>query len=165
MTTTDGATSAAWAQAILSGVAILASGVFAVLVPYFERRTTERQEHERRLKLRTSERFEGGILIQVRYFPIDHHVGLTCMMHFIDDSEAKITVWPNGIVHNRTATFALERIASGDDNEYGGIVSYEPPARRSPVEATIEVRIRTDFGQQLLRRVAKVSALDRVARS
>ncbi|KQY92215.1 hypothetical protein ASD21_12355 [Caulobacter sp. Root1455] len=72
----DGAVAAAWPQADLSALAILASGAFAVWVPARERRAKVREENRRRLKVSTFRSEPAGLRIEIEYLPEFTHIGL-----------------------------------------------------------------------------------------
>ena len=65
-----------WAQAIISGVAILASGGIAVLVPSLERRAARKREDRARLDITTTRWAPGGLRLDIRYVPEFTHTAL-----------------------------------------------------------------------------------------
>jgi len=80
---------AAWAQAWLSGAAILASGVFAVWVPRHERRVAREASDRQRLSVETERFPPAGLYVTFRYRPEFWHVGLTCRVTLLEPKDAQ----------------------------------------------------------------------------
>lgn len=65
-----------WVQAIIAGLAILASGGIAVWIPHRERQKAEERENRRRLDVTTTRFAPSGLTLEITYRPEFTHVGL-----------------------------------------------------------------------------------------
>lgn len=86
----DGSNAAAWAQAWLSGLAIIASGTLAVYVPWYERRLIRIRSARDRLSITTRRNAGGGLLIQVSYKPRHLNVGTEARVSLVGQSAQRL---------------------------------------------------------------------------
>lgn len=177
----DEAAKAAWAQAILSGLAILFSSGFAVWVPWRERRAKAHEENRRRLNVTTLRSAPSGLRIEIGYLPEFTHIGLKArvtlkspagaVLHHTRPETNPAPIDGNYLRHvldgaaiDGTAVVRLSRL----DNEeaFSGVVLLLPShdAAASPAsiipKANIVFDIETDAGERLLSVPLEVSPID-----
>lgn len=81
---------AAWAQAWISGAAILASGAFAVWVPRHERKVASEAANLQRLAIDTEIFPPAGLTVLIRYRPEFWHVGHVCKVTLLEPGDTQL---------------------------------------------------------------------------
>ena len=169
---------AAWAQALISGVAILASASIAVFVPWNERRVARRREDRNRLDVEARSSPDGGLELLIAYRPEFHHGALSASISLIEPSDARlyrgVTQWPEnssrrpvgkkGSLATNVRYHSVPLVSPlGIDpgNKYVGFMFVEyPDERRGPGRAKIEVRVLMHGNWMIARHTVSASAMD-----
>ena len=81
---------AAWAQACVSGVAILVSGAIAVFVPWNERRIARKRDEDARLDVECRHDAVGGLELLFIYRPQFHNASLSLSVTLVEPADAKL---------------------------------------------------------------------------
>lgn len=159
---------AAWAQAWLSGLAIIASGAFAVLVPALEQRQRERRENRKRLAVTTTRSAPAGLAVDITYLPEFTHIGLFARVKLTAPPEATLQGRKGGRRTNAVGGQFIDRIGTMRlvrlDNERGfsGSLLILPAAETPAIiqSAHVQVEIFTDAKVRLLRVAMHVTPID-----
>jgi hypothetical protein len=172
------AVDAAWAQAYLTGAAILVSGILAVLVPYWERRSARKREESARLDITTTRWPSDGLRLEIAYRPEFTNMGISATISVRSSDDARLILgrpstnpvpMGNGsrIRHEMAGPFignsGQVRLLPLDDYEvFTGVVFLLPSdASKSGLQtAHISVRILTAAGGELLKHELIVSPID-----
>ena len=157
---------AAWAQAWISGVAIIVSGAIAVFVPWNEKRLEKRREARSRLSASAARSVHGGLKVRISFRPefLNSAIGATLKVLappgayvYTDDSvysPSQGTVSKNlGLASNPTINgVSLTRVIGSDPIEYEGflIVTY-PDERAGPNRISVEIDVLI-HGNRLIQR-------------
>ena len=173
-----GAVDAAWAQAYLTGAAILVSGILAVLVPYWERRFARKREEFARLDITTTRWSSDGLRLEIAYRPAFTHMGISATITVHSPNDARLVLgrpttnpapMGNGshIRHEMAGPFignsGRVRLLPLDDYEvFTGVMFLLPSDTfKSGLQtAHISVRILTAAGGELLKHELIVSPID-----
>lgn len=167
-----------WAQAWISGAAILASGVFAVWVPWRERRIQDREANRRRFDVDT-ERFQpSGLTVNITYQPEFNHIGLACRVTLLAPEAAQLVkmreafnpgtmVQSGHVIQEAAGVFIggvgvaqLQRAPTGV--LFGSVRILPPPNTGIVIEkARLRFEIISDSGERLYRVDLSVSPVDR----
>lgn len=168
---------AAWWQAIIGGVAIVASGAIAVFVPWNERRHQRRREDRARLDIDARTSKDGGLELLIIYRPEFHHHALSATVNLLSPTDARLyrgkTIWPND-AKRPTATKGslatnvryhavplIEWEGSRVDNQFAGFMFIEyPDERRGPGKAKLQISIMLHGNLMIARHEVTVSAMD-----
>lgn len=100
---------AAWAQAIMTVIAILASGGIAVLIPYLDRRASQKREARARLDVQTTRAMSNGLMLIFRYKPEFTNAGI----------RARVVVTSKGVqMHKGRVALNPARMGDGSYRRY-----------------------------------------------
>ena len=170
---------AAWAQAYLSGAAILASGAFAVLIPLIERRQIAKREARARLNITTTRWAPNSLKLEIHYVPEFTHVGLSANVLLLSPNIRLVRGRPclnpapighpgNYVRYEFDGPFignqGQVRLLRSDDGIFTGVMFLQPGdeslATAILSEANIRVAIVTDSGEVLQTTSLHVSPID-----
>ena len=173
-----GQDAAAWWQAIVSGIAIIASGLIAVFVPWNERRQQRQREDRARLDIDAQCSIDGGLELFLVYRPEFHHHALSVTVQLVDPPDARLyrgrIDWDksNGTRPKGSKNFLATNVRyhgaplerweiSNTPNQYVALMYVEyPDERRGPGRATVEVSIMMHGNQMIARERLDVSAMN-----
>ena len=173
----SGSDAAAWWQAIIGGVAIVASGAIAVFVPWNERRQQRRREDRARLDIDARTSRDGGLELLIMYRPEFHHHALSATVSLLDPVDARLyrgkTIWRNdqsrpgaekGSLANNVRYHAVPLVEwekSRVANQYVGFMFVEyPDERRGPGKAKLRISVMLHGNLMIARHDVTVSAMD-----
>ncbi len=173
----SGGDAAAWWQAIIGGVAIVASGAIAVFVPWNERRQQRRREDRARLDIDARTSQDGGLQLLIIYRPEFHHHALSATVSLIEPVDARLyrgkTVWSQdptrptavkgslatNVRYNAVPLVEWEK--SRIANQFVGFMFVEyPDERRGPATAKLRVSIMLHGNRMIAQHDVTVSAMD-----
>jgi hypothetical protein len=181
METLASQTAAAWAQAILSALAIIVAGLFAVWVPYRERKITAKSESRARLKITTTTFAPAGLQLVLTYEPEFQHVGIFARVTLLSPDGAKLKEGKQGTAPAQDLSGSYVRfdpwsefvegagnvrlVKLGSSRTLTGAVFIVPPAIGSPAisKARVKIDVQTDAEAKLLSEEFTVSAIDQPA--
>lgn len=168
-----------WAQAWISGAAILASGGFAIWVPWRERRISRRLADSQRFGVETERFPPAGLSLTIRYRPEFWHVGISCRVTLLNPRQAQLVPMrsvvnsgqvigggyfreePDGVYVEGFGPIRLLRDAEGI---LSGSVRVMPPLSDGNAivkGARLRFEIITDAGDDIYRTELTVSPIDR----
>lgn len=172
-----------WVQAVVAGVAILASGYISTRTILYGRKLDRRDENRRRLDITTKRWPPAGLQLDLRYMPEFTHIGMFARIKLL--SPAGATLAPMNEVPSVTSnqgsytTLQLGGVFVGDSGvvrlvghgpgqPYTGSMLIRPSAKNlSEVlqRSRILVSVETDAGEVLLRTELDISPTEQVQRS
>lgn len=176
-----GADAAAWAQAYLSAAAIVASSVFAVMVPWNERRLNRKREERARLGVECRRSKSGGLEVVVTYVPEFQNYSVGISLQLIDPSDARVykgkivkLMGANGYsaidhvvgalgenVRYNAVSLELADHNSVSRNAYRGVMFIEYPDERvGPARAKVKVSVLIHGNYLLDERTLQLTAVD-----
>ena len=156
---------AAWAQALVSGAAIVISSLIAVFVPWNERRIVRQREERARLDVHCSVSESGGLKLLIGYLPEFHHQALSATVQLVEPKDAcvykgepdgvedgrivgRIGSLANNLRYNGTPLIKYNSIEQPD--LYQGFMFIEyPDERKGPVKAKVKISLLT-HGNRLI---------------
>lgn len=118
----------AWAQAVLSGLAIVASGAFAVIVPQLDRDRERRRASAGRLKITANTYREDVLRIFVEYIPEERSAGVMARISVLE---------PANLVF-------FEKFGGGVRDRIAGTVTPQSLPELQTLSRTIQLRFETD---------------------
>ena len=173
----SGSDAAAWWQAIIGGIAIVASGAIAVFVPWNERRQQRRREDRARLDIDARTSRDGGLELLIMYRPEFHHHALSATVTLLDPGDARLyrgrTIWSNdqlrptaekGSLATNVRYHAVPLVEwekSRIANQYVGFMFVEyPDERRGPGKAKLRISVMLHGNLMIAQHDVTVSAMD-----
>ena len=167
-------------QAVISAIAILASGGIAVLVPWLSRRADARSGSRRRLSLLTHFNAPTGLRLELRYLPEFTHLGIRARITLVEPTNVNLHAGKytlgvqmttngthffaqaDGVCMDGIALLQLGNVFN--DGTLSGVFYLLPSADPSIIpervlKAKLKIEILTDAGQRLLIQTLPVSAL------
>lgn len=168
---------AAWAQAWISGAAIIISGAIAVFVPWNERRLTRRREDRARLDVDCRVSVDGGLELLIGYRPEFHHQALSVGVSLLEPDDARVYkgVFEGGSADQRptgkkgslatnlryNGVGLARRPQSGASNLYQCFLFIEyPDERRGPNRARIRIDVLTHGNHLIAQHTMYVTPMD-----
>jgi hypothetical protein len=169
---------AAWWQAIISGIAIIASGLIAVFVPWNERRVARRRADRARLDVDTRVSNNGGLELLISYKPEFHHQALSVGVTLIVPSDACLyrgqLEWPKargerptGVKGSLATSVRYNGVpllmppGGSRENIFQGFMFIEyPDERKGPSRATIQVDVLAHGNRLTAREKMEISPTD-----
>ena len=149
---------AAWAQAWVSGAAILASSAIAVFVPWNERRVARNRQEQARLSVYCLTSEGDGLEVLVSYRPEFHHHALSVTLSLLEPADArvykgevepigegatKLTGRVGGLAQNvrYNGVPLIKRSEEFDGPFQGFLYVLYPDERRGPFKAKVKITI------------------------
>lgn len=169
-----------WVQAVVAGVAILASGFIYTRTILYEGKLDRRDENRRRLDITTKRWPPAGLQLDLRYMPEFTHIGMFARIKLL--SPMGTTLAPMNEVPSVTAnqgshtTLQLGGVFVGDSGvvrlvghgpgqPYTGSMLMRPSVKNLTEvlqRARISVTVETDAGEILLKTNLDISPTDQV---